>query len=106
LLEDKEGRRKLSHLLLICFDSLDIFGKEPDQLENISHAFQLVLAEYDYSKIEKAFKIYMTEETVMPKPADIIKLIDKLDKKAAYDRSYPIQQRSLKKLRLKYNKIQ
>lgn len=71
-----ESERKLSALLLICFDVLDTFGKEPEQLANINKAFQMFLADYPYSSIEKAFKVYMSEQSVMPKPADIIKIIE------------------------------
>jgi hypothetical protein len=77
LRDDKESQTKLSRLLLISFDVLDTFGKEAEQLENINLAFQLYLEDYSYDLIESAFKKYMQENTVMPKPADIISLIRK-----------------------------
>lgn len=76
LRDDNEGRVKLSSLLLICFDVLDTYGKEPEQLENINNAFQMFLDDYSYESIERAFKEYMKENTAMPKPADIIKIIN------------------------------
>lgn len=77
LRNDEEGRQKLSRLLLISFDVLDTFGKEVEQLENINLAFQMYLEDYSYSEVEKAFKDYMRNHTVLPKPADIIKMINK-----------------------------
>ena len=76
LREDAEGRKKLSRLLLISFDVLDTFGKEAEQLENINAAFQMYLEDYTYNQVEQAFKIYMKASSVMPKPADIVKIID------------------------------
>lgn len=67
---------KLSALLLICYDTLDTFGKEPEQLENASKLFAMVLADYSIQQIESAFKIYLKQNSVMPKPADIAKIID------------------------------
>jgi len=34
---------RLMSLLLICFDTLDTYGKEPEQLKNLEGAFRLVL---------------------------------------------------------------
>ena len=63
-------------LLLICFDTLDTFGKEPEQLKNLEGAFQLVLGRFNIDDVEAAFRIYMEKYTVMPKPADIVKIIE------------------------------
>jgi hypothetical protein len=59
-----------------CFDVLDTFGKTPDQLTNIIKAFVTQLAEYPYDQVRAAFRAYIKRSTVMPKPADIINLID------------------------------
>lgn len=99
LSDDAEGRKKLSNLLLICFDTLDNYGKEPEQLVNISQAFQMFLWDYTYDSIEKAFRVYMRSETVMPKPADIIKLIAKPTAKNTADGLTDGQLKRLKELR-------
>src|ERR1700730_1796865 len=59
-----------------CFDVLDTFGKTPDQLTNIIKAFVTQLAEYRYEQVRMAFRAYIKRNAVMPKPADIINLID------------------------------
>jgi hypothetical protein len=74
LRDDLEGQKKLSSLLLICFDTLDTFGKEPEQLENINLAFKMFLSGLTIESIEGAFMEYMQGNTVMPKPADIVKI--------------------------------
>jgi hypothetical protein len=67
---------KLSALLLICYDTLDTFGKEPEQLENASKLFAMVLSDFTMQQIESAFKIYLKTNSVMPKPADIVYIIE------------------------------
>jgi len=99
LRDDEEGRKKLSQLLLVCFDTLDNYGKEPEQLVNISSAFQMFLWEYSYDSVERAFMAYMKAETSMPKPADIIKLIAKPSIASVADGLTDGQQRRLEELR-------
>lgn len=55
---------------------MDTFGKEPEQLSNIAEVFKLVLGRFTIVQIEMAFRIYMEKETTMPKPADIVKIIE------------------------------
>lgn len=59
-----------------CFDVLDTFGKTPDQLTNIIKAFVMQLSEYSYEQVRTAFRAYIKRNIVMPKPADIVNLID------------------------------
>lgn len=101
--DDSESRSKLSKLLLISFDVLDTFGKEAEQLENINLAFQMYLEEYSYNQIEGAFKQYMKTNSVMPKPSDIISLIESpVAKKTMLT---PEQEAVRKKLREKYGSV-
>ena len=55
---------------------MDTFGKEPEQLANIAEVFKLVLGRFTIQQVEMAFRIYMEKETTMPKPADIVKIIE------------------------------
>lgn len=71
-----QDQSRLTSLLLICFDTLDTFGKEPEQLKNVAEMFRLVLGRFTINQIEAAFKIYIEKNTVMPKPADIVKIIE------------------------------
>lgn len=81
--DDSEGKQKLSKLLLISFDVLDTYGKEPEQLANINLAFQIYLEDYAYWQIEAAFKQYMRSNRVIPKPVDIIEIMDYAKPKTA-----------------------
>ena len=66
----------MTSLLLVCFDTLDTFGKEPEQLKNIQKLFEMMLGDYEIGKVERAFIAYMRRGTAMPKPADIINILD------------------------------
>lgn len=68
--------KRISALLLICYDTLDTYGKEPEQLQNASKLFAIVLSDYSIEQIETAFKTYLKRNTDMPKPADIVKIIE------------------------------
>lgn len=61
----------------MCFDTLDTFGKEPEQLTNLQKAFKLVLWDYEFADIKGAFVEYLAKESKMPTPSDIVKLIGK-----------------------------
>ena len=67
---------RLMSLLLICFDTLDTYGKEPEQLKNLEGAFRLVLGRFNIQQVEAAFAKYLEAGRVMPKPADIVQIIE------------------------------
>lgn len=75
LRESPTDRVQLSALLSQCFDGLKLYGREPEQLEGATALFNLVLADYPFAKIEKAFRAYLSRNTEMPTPADIAALI-------------------------------
>lgn len=60
----------------MSFDTLDTYGKEPEQLKNINKLFQIKLANFTWKQIEDAFGMYLNTGTAMPKPADIISIIE------------------------------
>ena len=74
--DNPDHQRRLTSLLLICFDTLDTFGKEPEQLTNLQSSFLMVLGRFTIENVESAFRIYMEHQAVMPKPADIVKIIE------------------------------
>lgn len=76
LKDDIEGQKKLTILLADCFDALNLYGKEPEQLESIIRIFKLVLSRFTWEVIEKAFKLYLNDADKMPTPADIVKIIE------------------------------
>ena len=70
-----DGKKKLTRLVAACYEALNVFGKSPEQLESITMIMQMTLAKYDYEIIRKAFEIHLTQSSIMPTPADIIKII-------------------------------
>lgn len=71
-----QAQSRLTSLLLVCFDGLNVYGKEPEQLGNITKLFQLVLGGFKISDVETAFAQYLESNTNMPTPADIVKIIE------------------------------
>lgn len=67
-------------ILAQCFQSLKMYGREPEQLEATTGIFQMVLADYPIAKIESAFKAYIKRSNEMPAPADIVNLIERGNK--------------------------
>lgn len=81
---DAAGQNKLCELLTICFDTLDTYGKTEEQLESAIKVFQLVLKDYTYNEVEQAIYRYMQVAKTMPKPADIINIINPPKKKREF----------------------
>ena len=84
---------------------MDNFGKREEQIPNINKAFQMFLEDFTYYSIEKAFKKYMQENTVMPKPADIISLIRKPVVTGTYQSLSEGQRARLEELRERDSKV-
>ena len=74
--EDIENQRKLTRLVTACYEGLNIYGKTPEQLEAIIMLMQMTLGRFDYEAIRDAFGKYLQNGSVMPTPADIIKIIE------------------------------
>jgi len=76
LSEDSQARKVLTTLVTQCFQTLDTFGKPPEALASMVQMFQAVLGRFTTQEVQKAFSIYMETQTVIPKPADIVRLIE------------------------------
>jgi len=77
LTSDQQGQCQLGELLSACFASLQLYGKEPEQLVNTVKLFRLVLAEFTIEEIRRAFVIHLKRSTQMPTPAEIVGLIQR-----------------------------
>ncbi len=86
LLSDPTGKQELAAILFQCFQSLKVYGKEPEALESVIAMHNLVLADYPIEKIRSAFAFYLRHNTELPAPADIANIIDR-GGKPAFDRS-------------------
>jgi hypothetical protein len=75
LAENPQARSQLRELLHQCFDTMETYGKEPEQLANAAKLFEMVLAPYPLDKIQAAFVQHLTRSPKMPTPHDIVSLI-------------------------------
>lgn len=75
LRNNPQAQKTLAEVLAQCFDTQNGYGKQPEQLENSTKLFLMVLADYEESQIIQAFKLFLGRATTMPTPADIAKII-------------------------------
>lgn len=64
-------------MLQQCFQTLRIYGKEPEAMESVVAMFRLVLADYPVEKIIAGFGAWLRRSNEMPTPADIANIIDR-----------------------------
>ena len=62
------------------FDTMKLYGKEPEQLDSVTRMFMFVLADYPYEKISEALRFYSKHYNEMPAPADIVTIIERGNK--------------------------
>ena len=74
---DGAGQKALAVMLQQCFQTLRIYGKEPEALESVIAMFRLVLADYPVEKIINGFGVWLKRSNEMPTPADIAGIIDR-----------------------------
>ena len=86
LRESQESKRQLTNLIFQCFQSLKLYGKEPEALEEINAMFHFVLADYPLEKISQAIAFYLKTNDQMPAPADIAMIIER-GNKPPFDKS-------------------
>lgn len=67
-------------MIFQCFQSLNVYGKEPEALENVVSIFTLVLADYPMEKIRQAFGYYLKFNDQMPTPSAIVNIIERGNK--------------------------
>ena len=87
LTHDPVGKAELSNLLFQCFDTLKIYGKEPEQMKSINALFQFVLADYHIVKIREAFVFYLKHNNELPAPSDIVQIIERGGNKPPFEKS-------------------
>lgn len=74
--ENAEDKKKLTALIKACYNSLNTYGKSPEQLEASIMLMQMTLGRFPYDIIREAFSIYLQNGSTMPTPSDIIKIIE------------------------------
>lgn len=73
-------------MLFQCFHSLKLYGKEPEAFEAVVAMFNLVLADYEFPRIERAFAFYLKHNNELPTPADIANIIER-GNRPAFDKA-------------------
>lgn len=86
LRQDQAGRKEVATIIYQCFQSLKLYGKEPEALEATVAMFQMVLADYPIERVRQGFAFYLRHNSEMPTPADIANIIDR-GNKPPFDRS-------------------
>jgi hypothetical protein len=100
LKDDSEAKTRLNESLLMAFDALKTYGKEPEQLESVKKLMHFALADYTWEQISNALRYYFKNYTEFPAPADLVQIIERknkppfekavyvsISKKPAYERS-------------------
>ena len=74
---DAEAKKALDVILFDLFQTLTLYGKEPEALESMSRIFKMILSEYRFEDIKKAFVYYLKYFKGMPEPSDIVTIIER-----------------------------
>ena len=80
LSESKESKRKLDSLMMGCFASQKLYGRDPGNSEAITEMFHAMLAPYPASHCLRAFEIWLERSQEFPTPANIIGIIKRKGK--------------------------
>lgn len=78
-----------------CFDTAQIYGKQPEQLESMNAMFQLALETYSADDIRQAFLRHIKSSPNMPTPSDIIGFIDKIISERSHKQRNPAPVRAV-----------
>lgn len=63
-------------LVKSCYEALNTYGTSKDGLEATIMLMQMALGRFDYESVREAFGIYLQTNSDMPKPADIIMILE------------------------------
>lgn len=67
-------------MLYQCFQSLKLYGREPEAFESVVSMHMMVLADYPMHAIKSAFAYYLRHNNELPAPADIANIIERGNK--------------------------
>lgn len=86
LANDPAGMASLSDMIALCYETLNVYGKKPEQIEATVKLFSIVLANDCIGNVRKAFVAYLRNHRDMPTPSDIIGYIRR-EGRPPFDRS-------------------
>jgi len=71
-----EQKQKLTKLVMACFESMNTYGGGGSAMESSVMLMQMTLGRFNYDVVRGAFEVYMQSNRDMPKPADIVQIIE------------------------------
>ena len=74
-------------LISQSFDIFNIYGKKPEAVENIVSGFNITLDRCSIHDITDAFKEWMRDESTMPTPSDIYKLVSRYESDREWEKN-------------------
>ena len=77
LSKDLNAKKQLGEALAMIFDTQQTFGKDPEQMNNLTKLFLFTLADYPYESISKALRFFIKHNNSMPTPSDIVNIIER-----------------------------
>lgn len=77
--ERSKRLQQLKALITQSFQIFNVYGRQAEAVNAIISAFSYALEEYHIDHITAAFQEWMLEQSVMPTPADILKITKILD---------------------------
>lgn len=72
---DPGTAKSLSVLVVRSYNTFNVYGKPGSAVGDIYRSFETTLAPFPEDKIIRAFDEWMAEKSVMPTPADIVKIV-------------------------------
>lgn len=79
---------RISEMVLLCWDSLNTYGKEPEQLASANALFQDMFKGKDVEDVTLAFRRWLKEKKDFPAPSDIYKIYEAIQASRARMREY------------------
>lgn len=64
-------------MLYQCFQSLKVYGKEPEAFDAVCAMHMLVLGDYPMKQIREAFAKHLKNSNELPSPSDIANIIER-----------------------------
>lgn len=85
LAEDWDGKERVAKILAFCWKTLHLYGKKPEDYDDIAETYLMRLANYPVAEIEQAFSKYLDNRTEFPAPASIIGILQgRIKRDASY----------------------
>lgn len=75
LSESREDQARLDNMLMGCFATQKLYGRDPGNAEAITRMFHALLGKYPAKHCFRAFELWLERSQEFPTPADIVGII-------------------------------